>query len=460
MERVLGPPPSALVEEEYLVWFRKVVHAPRNLESVLVEPAVMTLVAELGKLELGPDEQLLDFVARHVRPEAQLEEQIIDDPDFETLHSKRMRLLTSSEFADARERLLGAIRSHLLREKYKFDLDWMLMLMEERYGPLDWRNAFSHSLYWASLGDKMGEGRVANSENDEINNARFVLFSLKNLVARGRVILAPDFDRPFNSSLELLPDTRYISYLYNQYMEYGKRLFSDEPSYQENTPGSIFKVGFVTDMHSWIELLYLEGGEKNLEQATQYYNWLRQYNPDSATGRTQEQYLLPLEEFVLGELKAHMDTYRGASAIVGSFALKALKQFALGDIEPAMNSLKHAYTCFMYWEKGLSSGERTDRRSIPTPRAQFRGQIKTFMQDAQYDPVAKARLWRNLPLEDRQVVYDELLPTFEKICAERKPPWSPERAFPEPPGMEEARKRPRTRDDEPVDVEEGTRYRE
>jgi hypothetical protein len=459
MEKVLGAHPTAFEPEEYLAWFKKIVNAPRDLGSVLDEEPIARFVEELRRVDLAPDETLLDFVARNIRPEVQLEQQIIDDPDYEDLKSKRLRLLTGVEHQEARERLIAALRSQLLRERHKFDLDWMLHLMQDRYGPLDWRNAFSHSLYWSSLGDKLAEGRINNSPNDAINNARFVLFSLKNLIARGRVVLAPNFDKPFNSVMELMPDTRYIPYLYDQYMAYGEELFGDDPEYRQNTPGPIFMTGFVTDMHSWIELLYLEGGERNIEQAKVYYDWLRQYNPHP-DGRTQEQYLVSLEEFVMGELKSHMNTYRGASAVVGSFTLQALKQFALGDIEPGLNSLKHAHTCYQFWQSGLAGPERTDRRSIPSPRATLRGQLRTFMEDPQYDPVAKARLWRNLPLEDRQMVYDELLSTFEKICADRKPPWSRERAFPEPAGMEEARKRPRSKEDEPDRPEEGTRHRE
>jgi hypothetical protein len=429
------------------------------LEAVLAEPGIVKFVDELRAVELTPDGKLLDFVARNIRPEVQLEELIVEDPDLESLQSKRLRVLTAPSNEDARERLLSALRSDVLRKRDKFDLDWMLHLMEQKYGPLDWRNAFAHSLYWSSWGDKTADGRVNNSRSDAINNARFVLLSLQNLVTRGRMTLWPDFDKPFRSYVELTPDTRYIPYLYDQYMQYGKEIFGEDPDYQEGTPGSNFMTGFVTNMQNWIELLYLEGGDQNLEMAQNYYAWLRHNNPHP-DGSTQEQYLLPLEEYVLGELKLQMDTYRSASAIVGSFVRKALKQFALGQIEPGLASLKHAATCHKFWESGLTGADRTERRSIATPAEQFRNQIETFIQDPQYEPLAKARLWRNLPLEYRQFVYDRLLPVFEKICAERQPAWSRERTFPEPPGMEEARKRPEIRGADRDKVEEGTRYKE
>jgi len=70
----------------------------------------------------------------------------------------------------------------------------------------------------------------------------------------------------------------------------------------------------------------------------------------------------------------------------------------------------------------------------------LRDEIIEFIQDPRYKPLFKARLWKNLPLRQRQMAYDALSAYFKKLCAEQNPPWSITRAFPEPPGMIEFRK--------------------
>jgi hypothetical protein len=39
------------------------------------------------------------------------------------------------------------------------------------------------------------------------------------------------------------------------------------------------------------------------------------------------------------------------------------------------------------------------------------------------------------------MTYDQLRPVFDRLCAAQDPPWSLRRAFPEPPGMAQARER-------------------
>jgi len=459
METVLGPPPFAATDEEYFTWFRRMVDAPRDLTAFLAEDAeVRRVAAELQRVGLNPDRSLLDFVARHIRPEVQMAELLQEQPADDTPLQSRLRVLKDPRNEAGVEALLAALRSDVLRNDFRLNLNWMLDLMVNQFGPVDWRNAFAHSLYWSSWGDQQCEGRVRNSPNDEINNARFVLFSLQNLVTRGRMTLWPNFDDAFASYIELTPETRLIPYLYEAYMRLGKKHFGDRPDFKEGTPGPNFMTGFVTNMHNWIQILYLEGGERNLDLANNLYTWLRKNNPHP-DGSTQEQYLVSLDQFVLGDLREQMDTYRAAAAIIGSFIRQALKQFAIGQTEAGTTSMANAVRCYEFWMRD-SDMERRERRHFPPPRLQLRDQIVAFMDNLQFDPLAKARLWRGLPLEQRQMVFDRLNPVFEKICSAQDPPWSPGRAFPEPAGMEEYRKRQPelpTRDDE---VEEGTRHKD
>ncbi len=439
MERVLGPLPIALNDREYFDWFRKIVDAPEDPGQLIEQDSeVAALVVRLRAVGLEPDESLLDLVARRIRPELQvsalIKEKGLEDP----MITRRLEILNDPDNGAPVDRLLAAVRANVLREHYRLDPEWMMHLMADEYGPLDWRNAFSHSLYWASMGDKLSKDYENVNAADAMNTARFVFFSLNNLINRGRITLYPDFDDPFSSYIELTPDTRFIPFLYRTYMRLGKEQFGDDPRFIEGTPGPQYMTGFVTNMHNWIELLYLEGGESNLKTAENFFSWLRVNNPHP-DGRTQKRYVQTIDEFVMGDILVQLQTYRAAGAILRSFIRRALKQFALGQTEVGITSMVRARQCYDYWMTDTSR-DIDDRRKLQPPRLLFRDEVYSFMKDPQVAPLFKARLWRWLPLDHRQSTYDQLRPFFKRMCETQQPPWSLGLAFAEPSGMEEFRK--------------------
>ena len=440
MEGVLGPQPVVVRDQDYYDWFELIVRAPRDWETFVKSDAeVSHLVAELGKLGLGPDRTLLDFVARYMRSELRVEDLQKQSASVEAATKARIELLGDEKNKDAATRLLAGVRSRILRIDYHLDLDWMRDLMVNQYGPLDWRNAYSHALYWSSWGDKVSEGVAATDPADSMNTARFVFFALQQLITRGRMSLYPNFDDPFKSHFELTPDTRYIPYLFETYMRLGKKHFGDDPRFREGTPGPNFTNGFVTSMSNWIELLYLEGGEENRIQAENYFAWLRENNPHP-NGKTQEQYLVSLDEFVMGSILSQLQTYRAATAVIGSFVRASLKYFSLGQSQQGVQAMRRSLQCYNYWMVEAAK-DFNDRRQLPHPYITFRDHVEAFMQDERIDPLPKARLWNGLPIEQKQLAYDRLLPLFTKLCETRDPAWDVQRAFPEPAGMEEFRKK-------------------
>ena len=462
LERILGPPPVALTQQEYFDWFKKVVEAPRDLERMLrSDPEVGHLAARLGEVALPADESLLEVVARHIRPELRAEDLVKEDRAADPLLGKRLELIRDPASSAALDRLLAAVRSKVLRERHKLDLDFMQELMVKEYGPLDWRNAFSHSLYWSAYGDKASKGYVNINAADSMNNARFVFFSLNNLINRGRLTLYPNFDDPFSSYIEMTPDTRFIPYLFDTYMRLGRDQFKDDPRFIEGTPGPQYMTGFVSAMHNRIELLYLEGGEKNREMAENFYAWLRKNNPHP-DGSTQERYLATIDQFVMDDILDQLQTYRAATAVLRSFVQRALKQLALGQTEAGVNSLALARKCYDFWMIDTTR-DINDRRKLQPPRIIFRDELYAFVQDLKVDPLFKARLWDWLPLEFRQMTFDRLRPFLHELCAAQDPPWSVEKAFPEPPGMDEFRRHEADIDyRSPArrqDAEQGERYK-
>ncbi len=460
MERVLGPPPVTITDQEYFDWFQRIVDAPPDLDEMIrTDPDVARLVKRLSQVKLGPDDSLLDFVARNLRPELRVANLLKNLPEEDVLTARRIELITDPETAKTLERLLAAIRSKVLRERYKFDLEWMFDLMTVQYGPLDWRNASAHGLYWASLGDKITRDREGKDLADAMNTARIVFFALQSLVVSGRVTLWPDFDDPFSSYIEMTPDTRYIPYLYDTYMRLGKELFGDLPDFVEGTPGPKYMTGFVSSMRNWIELLWLEGGERNLELAENYYAWLRDNHPHP-DGSTQEQYQKTIDEFVMGDILSQLATYKAASGLIRSLFKRALKQYSLGHKAAGRASVVRAKWCYKYWMQDTEV-DFNERRKMQPFKLMFTDEMESFMNSPGVRPLSKAGLWKELPLEQRQMVFDRLRPYFERLCEVQKPPWDVHLAFGEPPGMEEFRENEiETRGAaRRKDLEEGTRYK-
>ncbi len=462
MERTLGAPPVTVDDAGYIDWFREIVEAPRNLQGFIEgDVEVRHLVSALEAVDLAPDSSLLEFVARHDRPELRESDLIENRAALDADRAAGLAVVFDEDSAEALKRLLAAVRSKVLREKHKFDLDMMLRLMVEEYGPLDWRNNFAHALYWASRGDEMAKDYHGLDRADQLNTARLVFFSLQSLIDRGRMVLYPDFDDPFMSYLDLSPDTRYIPYLHDAYMRLGKRLHEDHEDYVEGTPGPKFMNGFVTAMQNWIFLLYFEGGERNLKLAENYYAWLREYNPHP-DGTTQSRYMKTLDEFVMGDVLSQLQTYRAAGAIIRNLVTRGLKQYSLGQKRSAATSLARAQLCHDYWMQD-SDADINDRMKLEPLDRIVRNQIIDFMKEPTFEPLFKARLWRELPLEYRQVTYDSLRQYFGELCESRSPVWSVSAAFPEPAGMNAARRRMQKTGgpSEPgADVEQGEKHKD
>lgn len=445
MEKVLGPQPVALSDKDYFDWFAGIVHAPRDLGAFLgADQEAAALVAALEGVSLPPDETLLAFVARYIRPELQASELVKTEEHADSLIERRLAVIHDPKWKEPLDRLLPVLRSKVLRERFQLDVDWMFDLMVHQYGPLDWRNAFSHAVYWASMGDKLSRGYEAVNLNDQLNNARFVFYGLQKTIMQGRITLWPNFDDPFSSYIELTPDTRYIPYLYDAYMRLGKEHFGQHPDFKEGTPGPIYMRGFVTSMQEWIQLLYLEGGEANQRQAESYFRWLRENNrePD---GSVQYRYEQTMAEFVTGELLSTAGTYKAAGAVIRAFAQRALKEFALGMGKEGVQSLKRARSVYEYWMADTRN-DINERRKMQPFIVIVRDEVENYLKHQNVAPLFKARLWRNLLRDESgaglaRMSYDHLIAYFERLCASLDPPWDVNRAFAEPSGMEEFRKR-------------------
>jgi len=443
MERVLGAPVIAVEDQDIIDAFAQIAEAPTSVERLLAtDSEVADFVTELSRLGLSADDQLLDFVARHVRNQVQIA-QVLEalEEDFErTQFEARVELLNKPQWAAARDRLLACLRQVALRRQFNMDPQWMLQLMKD-YGPLDWRTPFMHALYWSTYGDMVTKGQLNLDENDSMNVVRYIFFALEQSIKRGKLVLEPDFDDPGNSYIELLPDSRFIPYLHQTYLRLGEEQFGDDPRFIPGTSGPNYMNGHFTFLGDWVRILYFEGGEKNFARAREYYAYLRQYNRNY-DGSFKGDYLQPIEKFVFKDFHEDLGGYKTANMTIGALIKRSLKQLAIGEFDASTASMGLAKYGWEYYTKlkGIDPGQ-TERRSLPPLVDMWKDAVIEVLSSPDVVPIHKVRIWQALDLATRQTTYDRLLPYFTELASKHQPPMNLERAFPEPPGMEEYRRR-------------------
>ncbi|MCC6822326.1 MAG: hypothetical protein IT579_16470 [Verrucomicrobia subdivision 3 bacterium] len=112
---------------------------------------------------------------------------------------------------DARQRF------QLLTNKYKMDPKFM-KVVDERYGPLEWRLPESHAIYWGALGlEKAREHPTKIKPDDLIQLRRAIYQSMQLSFQRGRLAANPfakSFE--FGPNLDIIPK---VSAAYEQAMQ-------------------------------------------------------------------------------------------------------------------------------------------------------------------------------------------------------------------------------------------------
>ncbi len=445
IERILGPPIASTDAEDVINAFRPVATAPAHFDDLLAEdPEVAAFVDRLATVNLSPDLSFLEFVAKHLRSTLQIREVMsgIEENIIRTELQARVELLADPKNIEVRDRLLACLRSQQLREELNMDPAWMLQLME-KYGPIDWRNAYMHALYWATRGNMMTRGHLVLDENDSMNVCRYILFGLALTVKRGNMILEPDFDDPENSYLELLPDARFIPYMHEAYIELGREQFKDDPRYIPGTAGPNYKDGHHNFLSDAIRQLYIEGGKANLDQAKEYYAYLQKYNRNN-DGSPRADYFMPLKDFVLKDFKENLGSFKTTNMQIGSWFMRSLKWLSLGESDKSIGAYEWAREFWVYYMKNLNPDVgQFGRQNLPPLKQMYANAVVDFMKmpsDAVF-VMHKARLWRRLPEDTRRTTYDRLSDYFLSICADNTPPLDPMRTFPPPEGMEAYREK-------------------
>ena len=449
MQTLLGEPPTAVSDAELIDWFKPVAEAPETLKELLAQqPEVQGLIDALDAADVdvsvGTNADRIThplenaFFVPYTKWLMKSQNAYLRSPSREP-DAEQPPFIRALEDAKAEQRdaLVAYLRAKVLREQYKMDPKFMLeitgKLGMDKPLPLDWRTPWAHAIYWGFYGSEHGDERQAQHSFNKIRLDRIVLFSLAKLANTGRFILRLDPDDPFNSSLAMMPNVRFIEALHRKYIELGPR-YADDDEDVENRTAEILRSGHVNNLESAIVALYHSGRQ---EKAREYLAYLARYYKKPRTGETNPQYLKSLHDFVRSQYRDMADSLFQIIKLMDSLLTGGYIALSQGFADQYHTSVAEAKYLFDKYQT-----DRTDdiqgRRALP-PFEQVRAaSLAGFVLDSGYDMVVRSRVWNHEQVQIRQYAYDGISRGLRAECAEEG--FAFRRAFPEPEGMEQFRK--------------------
>lgn len=423
---VVGEPPGGGLKDA-LAHFAYVSDAPASLGALRADPAAAAQLDALDALGYRPDAHLLarvgDVQMRYVEIMEGTGGAAEETPAADARRAADAKLLAwldDPKIAVARGRVLGFARAKVLREQYHMDPKFMYELMED-FGPLDWRHHAAHALYWALLGAKYSSEIKNPNLFEAFTSDRLAFDSLRDLVQTGRL----GRDLRFG-----VPDPRFFDG-FERVLDQMAKLVKGDAGYEKALREK--RRGFLEDA---TEISCRYG---SLEEADAYYAKLRAEFGAEYRG----QYDVPLADFMRRINQESLKHFETARLLVHSYAVQAIRLgWAAGRLDVARRYLDQAKACYDAYMSDENRPKRIERkaRDLPPVEIILGGALESFLlaPPSAVDVRAKIRVWHGMRAEHLQYVYDQ---TIRQLHAEaRRAELDPEKAFPEPPGMEAYRK--------------------
>jgi hypothetical protein len=434
MDNLLGGPPSLASGEDAVDHFRPVAEAPDSIEQLKADPQVAAFLARMDAVKLKADDEFVyaynrysdDPLVGNFHPGLPKDEQLSED------QAKIRDLMRSPDLAAPRGKVLAFVRKLALRQDLKLDAAWMLHLMEY-YGPMDWRSAHAHSIYWATMGLK--RTHVDLGDTDALNTERNVLTPLKALCQTGQLYVWPRPDNPQQVMLDWGPDWRFIEAANREYIKAGENLSRGKDITDSRNYLSDAHINFLS---SAICQLYIGGRE---ELAKHYFDeMMTRLHPK---GYIYEQ---DLYTFVRDKINEHgTPTYDMAKAFWYGSLVRTYKALLRGN--QADFTRYREFSMRIYNIFAGDTGKTL--RYTPGP---YEEQEASFLVTLLMRPQAvglrmsvidKAHLYSLLSLGQQQKIYPYISDFMKEECDAANVNFAV--AFPPPPGAEAPANEPTSR---------------
>jgi hypothetical protein len=410
---VLGEPPET--KRERIAWLEEIAMAPDTLEQVIARhPRAAEIYAMITK-EFGipAGEPLLEFTARlddsRYRFSArkldyfgQLEEdreiagsvlrlrpELIGEGTIDRL----LKMRDGEGYKEAWETLVLQQRKRVLIDEYNMEPARMARYTE-KYGPLDWRCAAAHALYWGQRGVEMGRTRQTLTDFDQVNADRIVIQSIQELRRYGEV----DYDILTNEYI-LLPDLRFLPYYESILVELMQRDRTRANAYQ------LYRAGYFNFLRDAIRSYYAYG-EKDKAQ-----EYLTKLNREAAPHDDLWDHwqLKELELFMQKEMEERFTTSHVVNAHVSESLIGGFARLLQGDDEKFRRQIAYAKWAYDYYDSMQNRnthGEDMNRMELPPFTEMLAAAfLQTFRN---VEPVQKILLYRVAPEEIKLWAYDTM----------------------------------------------------
>lgn len=262
--------------------------------------------------------------------------------------------------------LLAFLRRRELEQVERMNLAH-LADVDARFGPLDWRIAHSHAIYWAWRGMPHGRGF------DLVRLDRMVFQSLVQSFFEGSAFYDIEGNLAPSANLDLLP--RVLEAL-----DRAVENHPDIPSMHDARRNF---------MGQAIQALYMY---HRTADARSLYNRMIGHHPESAHPRGLEGFVV---DAMLGERLDDIGR-REAIAMVEGLLSQSFVWYALGDEARAAGLSEMAAQTWNAFMARLHPGEHTERVGLP-PLPQLRRQALQQLLDADLSPAIRERLETLVP---------------------------------------------------------------
>ncbi len=452
---ILGEPPYDA--EERLQVFRDIVDAPRYQGDLEDQYAQATaLIADIKRAGFELDEELLSTIewiraletsSPHIR--ARLKSIIDQTDDFADLSDEARKviepvvnlkpLLQNADYTEVWPVLVSFVRGKVMLEEYNMEPSYMLQYMID-YGPMDWRCAASHSLYWSALGVERGLARKGQVDFDRLNTDRQIFHSEQQLKYNGRIVY--DF---LTKEVSWGPDLRFIPYYEETFLIVLDRekadAFGRGPEDNYIAGYRNFLIDTVRDYYMWGMYDEAEGQYSKLRTMKRRDNpdILMFWEPDKP-----ERFLLPIKDFIITEsIDRHTSPQVARTNIQGLLVTGFRFGLARNDVGMFQSQVSLAKALYDYFQKEIMVGVTIvegDRLGFGKWEEMVQTSFMLAMTTDQNTTLEeRMTLWNSSsPMVEqlRLTTYDAIVGSLQASFNRRPLPITFEEAFPAPVGLE------------------------
>lgn len=305
----------------------------------------------------------------------------------------------------------------------------MLALME-RYGPLDWRHAESHGIYWSERGIEIGRTLGRRKDTNELLIIRSRLHMLGELMKTGRV----DYD-PVTDRVDLLPDPRFVA-SYERSMAEAIDLITSAEGVSAGGFGLAdeddLANGYETFLNLAVILEYLYGDRADAER-----HFLELRSLAEKAGRADDPlYVDTLESFVairIAEVMA-IDVSNLRQFIDAMIRRAIFEGLSKGNLEVFNRYIRIAHGVYDRRYSVTAPGKKfvlEEAQLLPFPKL-VENSFAAVLRQASLPALVRARVWAWAPETLRDSTYDGLADTLRESATAAG--LDPDRAFPPPAG--------------------------